>query len=131
MSDTSSKRNQRILRDAVSEGSNSGSTPISNRDRENVSQEDDSLEVLMKKAGGDNEKLLDLLKIKVVEMEDRLNSDVAKCSICMGSYIDPVVSTSCWHVCCSECWLRSLGAKKLCPKCNNIVSPSQLRKIYL
>ncbi|GAB6022418.1 hypothetical protein CHUAL_006535 [Chamberlinius hualienensis] len=54
-----------------------------------------------------------------------------KCRICMESFDGPVVSVSCWHVHCEECWLRTLGAKKLCPQCNMITSPSDLRKIYL
>lgn len=80
------------------------------------------------------------------------------------NYIVPLVSVSCWHVHCEECWLRTLvstdfitrslpfrccvvvlmwifyhdffflnwqGAKKLCPQCNMITSPSDLRRIYL
>ncbi|KAL4235837.1 hypothetical protein ACF0H5_004227 [Mactra antiquata] len=54
-----------------------------------------------------------------------------KCLICMESFNKPVTSTQCWHVHCEECWLRTLGAKKLCPQCNMITSPSDLRRIYL
>ncbi|KAM7338990.1 hypothetical protein ACRRTK_002474 [Alexandromys fortis] len=32
---------------------------------------------------------------------------------------------------CEECWLRTLGAKKLCPQCNTITAPGDLRRIYL
>ncbi|XP_033109274.1 E3 ubiquitin-protein ligase RNF220-like [Anneissia japonica] len=46
-------------------------------------------------------------------------------------YTTPLVSVQCWHVHCQECWLRTLGAKKLCPQCNMITAPAQLRKIYL
>ncbi|GIY69566.1 putative phosphonate ABC transporter [Caerostris extrusa] len=35
-----------------------------------------------------------------------------KCLICMDFYTKPVVSTSCWHVYCEECWLMTLGVKK-------------------
>lgn len=30
-----------------------------------------------------------------------------------------------------ECWLRAMGAKKLCPQCKVIVTPKDLRRIYL
>ncbi|XP_067940083.1 E3 ubiquitin-protein ligase Rnf220-like isoform X2 [Watersipora subatra] len=54
-----------------------------------------------------------------------------RCLICMDKYSKPLVSVQCWHVHCEECWLRTLGAKKLCPQCNMITSPSDLRRIYL
>ncbi|KAM7328508.1 hypothetical protein ACRRTK_012600 [Alexandromys fortis] len=40
-------------------------------------------------------------------------------------------SIQCWHVHCEECWLWTLGAKKLCPQCNTITVPGDLRRIYL
>jgi hypothetical protein len=43
----------------------------------------------------------------------------------------PLASINCWHVHCEECWLKTLSVKKLCPQCNVITSPSDLRKIYL
>uniref|UniRef100_A0A224YVK5 E3 ubiquitin-protein ligase n=1 Tax=Rhipicephalus zambeziensis TaxID=60191 RepID=A0A224YVK5_9ACAR len=64
----------------------------------------------------------------------KLESDsqaVSKCLICMEPYEKPVVSVVCWHVHCQECWLKTLGAKKLCPQCNSITSASDLRRIYL
>lgn len=76
-------------------------------------------------------KMIESLKTKMCKLEDRLDSEVYKCPICMGPYVDPVISINCWHASCSGCWLRVLGAKKLCPKCNEIVTPSQLRKIFL
>ncbi|KAG8184745.1 hypothetical protein JTE90_019344 [Oedothorax gibbosus] len=69
------------------------------------------------------------LKEKIRELEDE-NRNV-KCLICMEPYTKPVVSTTCWHVHCEECWLMTMGVKKLCPQCNMIVFPSDLRKIYL
>ena len=54
-----------------------------------------------------------------------------RCLICMDKYSKPLVSVQCWHVHCEECWLRTLGAKKLCPQCNMITSPSDLRRIFL
>ncbi|KAF6023910.1 RNF220 [Bugula neritina] len=54
-----------------------------------------------------------------------------RCLICMDKYCKPVISVKCWHVHCEECWLRTLGAKKLCPQCNVITSPADLRRIFL
>lgn len=54
-----------------------------------------------------------------------------KCLICMDPYKDPLTSILCWHVHCSDCWFRTLGHKKLCPQCNGITCPSDLRRIYL
>ena len=54
-----------------------------------------------------------------------------RCLICMEPYCVPLTSINCWHVHCEECWMRTLGAKKLCPQCNVITSPADLRKIYL
>ncbi|XP_074642138.1 E3 ubiquitin-protein ligase RNF220-like isoform X2 [Tubulanus polymorphus] len=76
--------------------------------------------------------IIDSLKSKIRQQEDSLKkSDKNKCLICMDQYTVPLVSVHCWHVHCEECWLRTLGSKKLCPQCNMITSPSDLRKIYL
>jgi len=53
------------------------------------------------------------------------------CKICMSSYDSPLTSTTCWHVHCERCWLLALGEKKLCPQCKAIVTPGDLRKIFL
>lgn len=54
------------------------------------------------------------------------------CKICMDvAYNKPLVSLVCWHVHCEECWLRALGAKKLCPQCKVIIQPKDLRRIFL
>ncbi|XP_065838579.1 E3 ubiquitin-protein ligase Rnf220-like isoform X2 [Oscarella lobularis] len=58
-------------------------------------------------------------------------SQATRCLVCMDSFQTPVVSVNCWHVFCEVCWLRALGAKKLCPKCNSITAPGDLRKIYI
>ncbi|KAL2097233.1 hypothetical protein ACEWY4_006440 [Coilia grayii] len=47
------------------------------------------------------------------------------------TYTMPLTSIQCWHVHCEECWLRTLGNKKLCPQCNTITSPGDLRRVYL
>ncbi|KAJ8040630.1 hypothetical protein HOLleu_14975 [Holothuria leucospilota] len=62
------------------------------------------------------------------QMEERSS---VRCLVCLDSYKKPVVSIQCWHVYCEECWMRTLGAKKLCPQCQMITSPSHLRQIFL
>ncbi|XP_022241612.1 E3 ubiquitin-protein ligase RNF220-like isoform X2 [Limulus polyphemus] len=72
------------------------------------------------------------LKARIRELEKQYQHiEKMKCLICMEPYTHPVVSVCCWHVYCEECWLRTLGAKKLCPQCNIITSPNDLRRIYL
>ncbi|XP_048347695.1 LOW QUALITY PROTEIN: E3 ubiquitin-protein ligase RNF220-like [Sphaerodactylus townsendi] len=66
------------------------------------------------------------------DLERQLShGDHYKCLICMDSYTMPLKSIQCWHAHCEECWLRTLGAKKLYPQCNTITSPGDLRCIYL
>ncbi|XP_061740026.1 E3 ubiquitin-protein ligase RNF220-like [Nerophis ophidion] len=75
---------------------------------------------------------LDALKARIRDLEKQLcKGDRFKCLICMDSYTTPLTSIQCWHVHCEECWLRTLGAKKLCPQCNTITSPGDLRRVYL
>ncbi|XP_070563734.1 E3 ubiquitin-protein ligase Rnf220-like isoform X2 [Ptychodera flava] len=71
------------------------------------------------------------LKSRIHMLERHSKPDKFKCLICMETYHNPVVSVQCWHVHCEECWLRTLGAKKLCPQCNMITSPTDLRRIFL
>ncbi|XP_023663163.1 E3 ubiquitin-protein ligase RNF220 [Paramormyrops kingsleyae] len=72
------------------------------------------------------------LKSRIRELEKQLSrGDRYKCLICMDAYTIPLTSIQCWHVHCEECWLRTLGAKKLCPQCNTITSPGDLRRVYL
>ena len=70
-------------------------------------------------------------RIKELKRENNLLRQSSLCNICLTVYVKPVVSTVCWHVHCELCWLRALGAKKLCPQCKMIVQPKDLRKIYL
>lgn len=74
--------------------------------------------------------IIEALKEKIREYEVIIKNK-SKCLICMDEYRVPVVSICCWHVHCEECWLRTLGARKLCPQCNMITSPTDLRKIYM
>ncbi|XP_052474572.1 E3 ubiquitin-protein ligase RNF220-like isoform X3 [Carassius gibelio] len=74
---------------------------------------------------------LEALKARIRELEKQiLRGDRYKCLICMDSYTMPLTSIQCWHVHCEECWLRTLGNKKLCPQCNTITSPGDLRRVY-
>ncbi|XP_030748513.1 E3 ubiquitin-protein ligase RNF220-like [Sitophilus oryzae] len=57
--------------------------------------------------------------------------DEYKCLICLEHYKKPVISTVCWHVHCEECWLHTLGSKKVCPQCSMITSPTDLRRIFM
>lgn len=74
--------------------------------------------------------VIEALKAKIREYETIIKNK-SKCLICMDEFRIPVVSICCWHVHCEECWLRTLGARKLCPQCNMITSPTDLRKIYM
>ncbi|KAJ8968509.1 hypothetical protein NQ317_016157 [Molorchus minor] len=77
--------------------------------------------------------ILEVLKIRIRELESKEQNkqEVYKCLICMERYRTPVISVCCWHVHCEECWLQTLGVKKLCPQCNMITSPADLRRIYM
>ncbi|KAK4872039.1 hypothetical protein RN001_016163 [Aquatica leii] len=77
--------------------------------------------------------ILEALKNRIRELEHREQTwdDMYKCLICMERYKTPVISVCCWHVHCEQCWLQTLGAKKLCPQCNMITSPADLRRIYM
>lgn len=76
--------------------------------------------------------VLEVLKKRIAELESReQDKEVYKCLICMERYRTPVISVCCWHVHCEQCWLQTLGAKKLCPQCNMITSPADLRRIYM
>uniref|UniRef100_H3CR98 E3 ubiquitin-protein ligase RNF220 n=1 Tax=Tetraodon nigroviridis TaxID=99883 RepID=H3CR98_TETNG len=75
---------------------------------------------------------MEALKARIRELERQIQrGDRYKCLICMDSYTMPLTSIQCWHVHCEECWLRTLGNKKLCPQCNTITSPGDLRRVYL
>ncbi|XP_035213666.1 uncharacterized protein LOC118187533 isoform X2 [Stegodyphus dumicola] len=63
--------------------------------------------------------------------ENPCSSVDVKCLVCMESYKKPVVSVCCWHVHCETCWLKSLGNKRVCPQCDTITSPGDLRRIHL
>ncbi|KAG2156328.1 hypothetical protein DEU56DRAFT_230240 [Suillus clintonianus] len=70
-------------------------------------------------------------KLKTLESNAGSTSSPNLCRICLSQYIEPTVSTGCWHTCCRECWLRCLGATKLCPMCQRITSAAELRRVYM
>ncbi|XP_055546380.1 E3 ubiquitin-protein ligase RNF220 [Wyeomyia smithii] len=80
--------------------------------------------------GENGDQIIESLKSKIREYEGFIQNR-PKCLICMDDFRKPVVSICCWHVYCEECWLHTLGAKKLCPQCSMITSPTDLRRIYL
>ncbi|KAF5288146.1 hypothetical protein FQA39_LY15490 [Lamprigera yunnana] len=70
-------------------------------------------------------------RIRELEKQEQTFEHMFKCLICLERYKTPVISVCCWHVHCEVCWLQTLGAKKLCPQCNMITSPADLRRIYM
>lgn len=104
-------------------------------------REDEVLDVLGDgdtKVGGaqyNDSDLLDVSNQESEESESVRESEVCEsgscCKICMSPYSTPLASTVCWHVHCETCWLLALGTKRLCPQCKVIVSPGDLRKLYL
>ncbi|XP_069804376.1 E3 ubiquitin-protein ligase Rnf220-like [Dendropsophus ebraccatus] len=77
-----------------------------------------------------SEESLAVLREKIQELTEKLKN-THTCHICLDAYTVPVTSIQCWHIHCEGCWLRALGSKKLCPQCNTITSPSDLRRVYL
>ena len=133
VNEDSKKTSNQVLRSAVVSGNlkTANSLSSSHWDETGDIEQVKSLDRVYKELNYNKDKFIKFLKERVKAFEERLDNEVSKCSICMSGYKEPLVATSCWYVCCAECWMRSLGAKKLCPKCNNIVAPSQLRKIYI
>ncbi|KAG1833522.1 hypothetical protein EV424DRAFT_1365710 [Suillus variegatus] len=70
-------------------------------------------------------------KLQALESNTGSTSSPSLCRICLSHYTEPTVSTGCWHTCCRECWLRCLGATKLCPMCQRITSATELRRVYM
>ncbi|XP_033214770.1 E3 ubiquitin-protein ligase Rnf220-like isoform X2 [Belonocnema kinseyi] len=75
--------------------------------------------------------VIEALRGRIKELEAETRGQPFKCLICMEPFKNPVTSVCCWHVHCEQCWLHTLGAKKLCPQCNMITSPGDLRRIYM
>lgn len=81
--------------------------------------------------GKNHQQIIESLKAKIREYETQIKNKGNVCIVCMDDFKIPVVSICCWHVHCEECWLRTLGARKLCPQCNMITSSADLRRIYM
>ncbi|KAJ2496577.1 hypothetical protein GGH96_005730 [Coemansia sp. RSA 1972] len=74
--------------------------------------------------------VIEALKARIRD-QDRELQRAPKCSVCQGAFNEPCVSINCWHVFCTSCWMHSLGTKKLCPQCQQITQPYDLRCIYM
>lgn len=81
-------------------------------------------------ASGDTRLVIDALRAKIKHLESA-NRNVPSCLICLDPYAVPLTSIVCWHVHCEACWMKTLGSKKLCPQCQKITLPKDLRRIYL
>ncbi|XP_041358421.1 E3 ubiquitin-protein ligase Rnf220-like isoform X2 [Gigantopelta aegis] len=129
----SEDRERQALRGAVIGSRNNGSDgDWSHHYEDNAPPPKNNCDVLDSNSlpHGSAAEVITALKARLREKED--TKDVKqKCLICMEPYKNALTSIQCWHVHCEECWLRTLGAKKLCPQCNTITSPSDLRRIYL
>ncbi|KAJ9055984.1 hypothetical protein DSO57_1037740 [Entomophthora muscae] len=81
-----------------------------------------------------NHLVIATLKAEILRLRASQNSTSESsscCLICYDSFKEPMVSIGCWHVYCCECWLQTMGVKKLCPQCQRITFPEDLRRIYL
>ncbi|XP_044740995.1 E3 ubiquitin-protein ligase Rnf220-like [Chrysoperla carnea] len=127
-------KDQTALRLAIIGSTNTILTETVNNKVEN---DDDDEEEPEETSSSSNEKVnknptIEALKQRVRELEkSESNKSQYKCLICMGRYKTPVISICCWHVHCELCWLKTLGIKKLCPQCNMITSPTDLRKVFI
>lgn len=97
---------------------------------QNDTHKDTFYEENMLNGDGKVHQIVESLKAKIRDYESKIRNK-CKCLICMDEFRKPAVSICCWHVHCEECWLRTLGARKLCPQCNMITSPNDLRRIYM
>ncbi|KAI7857618.1 hypothetical protein BDC45DRAFT_500247 [Circinella umbellata] len=79
---------------------------------------------------GHSRLVIESLKQRIHQLEVASRS-APRCLICLEPYKTPVTSIVCWHVHCEQCWLQTLGSKKLCPQCQKITTPADLRRIYL
>ncbi|KAI8065770.1 hypothetical protein BC940DRAFT_326794 [Gongronella butleri] len=74
--------------------------------------------------------VMDALRARIHQLEMATKS-VQRCLICLEPYTKPVASVVCWHVHCEKCWMQTLSSKKLCPQCQKITAPADLRRVYL
>ncbi|KAH8383076.1 hypothetical protein KR009_006646 [Drosophila setifemur] len=95
-----------------------------------ASQEEPSTSRSTRSASQNQQQVIESLKARLRLYEKQAQGKY-KCLICIDDYKNPAISVSCWHVHCEQCWLQTLGARKLCPQCNSITTPKDLRRIYL
>ncbi|XP_001954496.3 E3 ubiquitin-protein ligase RNF220 [Drosophila ananassae] len=95
-----------------------------------VTNEEPSTSRSTRSASQNQLQVIESLKAKLRVYEKQAQGKY-KCLICIDDYKNPAISVSCWHVHCEQCWLQTLGARKLCPQCNSITTPKDLRRIYL
>ncbi|KAI7862653.1 hypothetical protein BDF14DRAFT_1518407 [Spinellus fusiger] len=80
-------------------------------------------------APGQSRLVIDSLRSRIQQLE-AASISTPRCLICLEPYKTPLASIVCWHVHCEQCWLQTLGSKKLCPQCQKITTPSDLRRVY-
>ncbi|KAG0745845.1 hypothetical protein G6F57_007022 [Rhizopus arrhizus] len=122
------------LREMVSGGTTRNSPSLERQGfEETVSATgwDQHLNTVSGTTGGDYSKLvIESLKTHIRQLEAASRSS-PHCLICLEPYKTPLTSIVCWHVHCEQCWLHTLGTKKLCPQCQKITTPADLRRVYL
>lgn len=123
------------LREMVS-GGTTRSSPASERqgfeETVSVAGWDQHLNTLNGNTVGNSQSklVIDSLKAHIRQLEAASRSS-PHCLICLEPYKTPLTSIVCWHVHCERCWLQTLGSKKLCPQCQKITTPADLRRVYL
>ncbi|XP_029826788.3 E3 ubiquitin-protein ligase RNF220 isoform X1 [Ixodes scapularis] len=129
------ERDRQRLRQALISPNQRGSGSTVEETRRDTTENDTSTsseETQPGDGGGALSQVVMSLRERVRQLEQQHQSaNLTKCLICMEPYTVPVVSVCCWHVHCQDCWLKTLGAKKLCPQCNSITAAADLRRIYL
>ncbi|KAJ3047346.1 hypothetical protein HK097_011602 [Rhizophlyctis rosea] len=79
---------------------------------------------------GDMRLVIESLKGRLRDLEQQSQNN-PKCLICLDPYKNPLTSIICWHVHCETCWMETLASKRLCPQCQKITAPGDLRRVYL
>ncbi|KAG0345954.1 hypothetical protein BG004_002745 [Podila humilis] len=105
---------------------------VENDEDDEDDEEDENVDALIGNAfaSGDTRLVIDALRAKIKHLESA-NRNVPSCLICLEPYTVPLTSIVCWHVHCEACWMKTLGSKKLCPQCQKITLPKDLRRIYI
>ena len=59
------------------------------------------------------------------------STSLLSCPACLRAMSTPVLNTSCWHLKCEQCWLRTVGTTKTCSLCAKPASVKQLRRVQV